>query len=973
MFTQLRFNLKFFGTIFVVLVFLVGGLFISNTVHATTPTLGVAATYGVLSSTYINTSASTAINGDVGFTTPPAVIPLGTHANYGGVDPYSAAGTAQAAALANLNGQGCTFTFDTGAVVLSDNVQHGSSTYIPGVYCINGAVSIGSTITLSGTGTYIFRSTGALNAEGSSIVTLAGASADDVFWTPNGATTLNADSTFIGNVIPVSQPITLLDNVSWTGRALAFGGTVTTGSGDTITVPEVLVETAPIFIDMGPTNGVLDVGEQSFTTIQAAVTAASPNDTIVVTAGTYDLSAQINISKPLSIIGQGTVTLRAISDFGTNNISKHLLTIYSGTLSNPVRISNIVLDNDNKAYGVNTYDNAYGIFENVTITKSKGAGLTINGSTITATNLNTNNNSWGGVNIDPGSGVTTPSILTLNSGTLEENTQIWSDGSHVNDTATVTVTATGYNMNKKGGTPAFYVWTNKGLNGVATIGSTIYSTIQLAINAAVSGDTINIYPGNYNLVKDDVNSFSGQTGWYLPITKNNITLQGVDENGQDITNASNVATNIYSTDETPNGSWASQDLIAIFGNNITIRGLGIMNKISPNKAIEVLGNNFKAENNVFSPISVDLLPSAADYFDPTPTPSAHNDITKYGSGIYFNNNGATEARTGTVTNNILKNSGITFDSFGSNWTMSITGNTFDGNKIWSWTDNTGFQSQYYSSIGSTTWANQPDFTGSTININENKFINMQSGEPILKIKDTMTGIFNATNNWWGDASGPATGTIIGNVVNFNPYYISDAMTTTNTDVTTGLTNAKTSAHLVLTNAIATYNQTDYIADNWTTLNGFKTTGDTNIDASTNTTDVTSAQNTATTGMSGVIKIVINNGGGGGYYIRAIPAKVETPDGCKTGDKFSTTTGKSCGQVLGAEKFNFTKFMKNGSNGNEIIELQKLLTSLGYDCGTADGKFGTKTKGAVIKFQTANKLVGDGVVGAKTRALLNKSR
>lgn len=42
---------------------------------ATTPSLGDAATYGVLSSTYTNTTITT-INGDVGFTTPPAVAPL---------------------------------------------------------------------------------------------------------------------------------------------------------------------------------------------------------------------------------------------------------------------------------------------------------------------------------------------------------------------------------------------------------------------------------------------------------------------------------------------------------------------------------------------------------------------------------------------------------------------------------------------------------------------------------------------------------------------------------------------------------------------------------------------------------------------------------------------------------------------------------------------------------------------------------
>ena len=82
------------------------------------------------------------------------------------------------------------------------------------------------------------------------------------------------------------------------------------------------------------------------------------------------------------------------------------------------------------------------------------------------------------------------------------------------------------------------------------------------------------------------------------------------------------------------------------------------------------------------------------------------------------------------------------------------------------------------------------------------------------------------------------------------------------------------------------------------------------------------------------------------------------------------TTPAIGQVLGAEKFNFTKFMKKGSKGNEIIELQKFLTTLGYTL-TADGNFGVKTKAAVIKFQIANKLVGDGVIGAKTRAELNK--
>lgn len=201
---------------------------IGSTMAATTPSLGTAATYGILASTYTNIAAGT-INGDVGYTTPPVAPPTINGATVTPKPPQ--AGIDQGTALAALNGQACDFNF-----AVATDLSLLPQPLIPGVYCVTAAASIGvGGITLNGVGTYIFRISGALNTVANSIVTLAGgASSCDIFWTPN-ATTLGADSTFKGTVID-DAGITVGNNVTWEGRALNFATTVTTNN-DTITVP----------------------------------------------------------------------------------------------------------------------------------------------------------------------------------------------------------------------------------------------------------------------------------------------------------------------------------------------------------------------------------------------------------------------------------------------------------------------------------------------------------------------------------------------------------------------------------------------------------------------------------------------------------------------------------------------------------------------------------------------------------------
>lgn len=218
---------------------------------ATAPNLGTTSTYGVVSSTFTNsnTAPQTIINGTAGlpavcYTTAPVTPPL-TITGTTVVPCPPATGVDQGLALADLNGQACT-SLGAGAVALNA-VTVGANppgTIPPGCYSSGGAmnVTLGTTVTLSGAGVYIFRPGGALNTGDNSLVTLAGgACASDVFWAPVGATTLGANAalsptpTFVGNILDAAG-ITIGHFANLTGRALAFGGTVTTDA-NTITVP----------------------------------------------------------------------------------------------------------------------------------------------------------------------------------------------------------------------------------------------------------------------------------------------------------------------------------------------------------------------------------------------------------------------------------------------------------------------------------------------------------------------------------------------------------------------------------------------------------------------------------------------------------------------------------------------------------------------------------------------------------------
>jgi hypothetical protein len=223
---------------------------------ATAPSLGSDSTYAIVSSTYtnsLNAGTETRIIGlgalsptvcyDTGPTTPPITI-------FGAITtpcPNLNVGLDFNTALANLNAQALLpscINLGVGAVNLDAvNLGGGPGVFPPGCYTNGGAMGIvaNGIVTLNGRGVYIFKPNGALTTGANSIVTLAsGACASDVFWAPT-ATTLGANAassptpTFVGNILDPAG-ITIGHFANMTGRALAFGVTVTTDAS-TITVP----------------------------------------------------------------------------------------------------------------------------------------------------------------------------------------------------------------------------------------------------------------------------------------------------------------------------------------------------------------------------------------------------------------------------------------------------------------------------------------------------------------------------------------------------------------------------------------------------------------------------------------------------------------------------------------------------------------------------------------------------------------
>lgn len=208
---------------------------------AIAPNLGSNQTFGVISDTYTNTAVGTTINGDICYTTGPAIVPTIFPVTL--VNPPAAC-TPQNnidfdIALSLVNGQPCT-DVGPGAIALdSYDSGHGPGIWFPGCYETAGAmnITVGQTVTLNGNGVYIFRSAALNPAANTNFSLLGGACEGNVFWAPTG-TTIGANSTFVGTILDAGG-ITIGDTVTLRGRALVQRLLTVSTDKDTISIPGV--------------------------------------------------------------------------------------------------------------------------------------------------------------------------------------------------------------------------------------------------------------------------------------------------------------------------------------------------------------------------------------------------------------------------------------------------------------------------------------------------------------------------------------------------------------------------------------------------------------------------------------------------------------------------------------------------------------------------------------------------------------
>ena len=252
-----------------------------------------------------------------------------------------------------------------------------------------------------------------------------------------------------------------------------------------------------------------------------------------------------------------------------------------------------------------------------------------------------------------------------------------------------------------------------------------YSTVQSAVTAATSGDTIEVCAGTY-------------TG-SVSISTAHLTIKGTGA-------AKSTA--------------APESTVRVSGTNTVVFAVGASATTTKIEDLTITGgsdgvysnqgaSNLTVSDNTF--MTVFLTGAAVNSYGPTPGPSvtgltiSGNHMTGPGAGVALFNTTSVAVNANTIENSRTGNTGLYFG--GSDSAVTVTGNHFKN-------DSSAIYVGIYPANATT----------ATLSVNKTTAIHFNSFDSTDDVSSTVgavvvasgayTGVLDAADNWWGCATGP---------------------------------------------------------------------------------------------------------------------------------------------------------------------------------------------------------------------------
>ena len=219
-------------------VFLASLLFAPSQALSQAPSLGTAASFGVLGGSAVTNTGPTTITGDLGVSPGTAV---------SGFPPGTVTGTIHSSdAVAQQAQSDVTIAYNGLAGLPCDTDLTGQDlgglTLASGVYCFSSSAQLTGTLTLDAQGDptaeFIFQIGSTLTTASNSIVQVINSGEScNVYWQVGSSATIGTATSFTGNILALTS-ITMTTGANASGRLLARNGAVTLDSNDVAVCPD---------------------------------------------------------------------------------------------------------------------------------------------------------------------------------------------------------------------------------------------------------------------------------------------------------------------------------------------------------------------------------------------------------------------------------------------------------------------------------------------------------------------------------------------------------------------------------------------------------------------------------------------------------------------------------------------------------------------------------------------------------------